>query len=255
MAELPRFFLPAESLGTDTVCITGEALHHLAQVLRLQVGDRILLLDGAGLCCEAGLTSLTRRAAQAEITARWSVEETALPVRLLQGLPKGDKFDLVLQKGTELGITSFQPILSARAIQRPTDERLNKRARRWRKIVSEAARQSRRTILPHLEPLLPMAEALPGPPEHLALVLYERAETALAEVLPEARPEGVSLLIGPEGGFAAEEIELVLKAGYRPVHLGPRILRTETAGLAATTILQYRYGDLNRAPQPDKETP
>ena len=104
MAELPRFFLPAESLGTDTVCITGEALHHLAQVLRLQVGDRILLLDGAGLCCEAALTSLTRRAAQAEITARWSVEETALPVRLLQGLPKGDKFDLVLQKGTELGI-------------------------------------------------------------------------------------------------------------------------------------------------------
>lgn len=255
MSEIPRIFLPSDHLRQNDVCITGEALHYLAQVLRLQTGDRILLLDGAGLCCEACISSLTRSAAEAQVLARWSVAETALPILLLQALPKGEKFDLVLQKGTELGIGHFQPVLSERSISRPAAERLTKRARRWSKIISEAARQSRRSILPKLAPLLPLADALPGPPGHLRVVLWEMAETALVEALPQACPAGVSLLVGPEGGFSQAEVTLCQQAGYHAVHLGPRILRTETAGLAATAILQYRYGDMNRIPQPCKEAP
>jgi len=255
MVELPRFFLAPGSLDGDDICITGEPFHHLAQVLRLQAGDRVLLLDGAGICCQACITAVARHSAAARIQSRWCARETALSVLLLQALPKGEKFDLVLQKGTELGIDSFQPVLSERSIPRLTPERLRKRVGRWSRIISEAARQSRRSILPELGPLQPLTEALPGPADRLRLVLWEMAETALAEALPEQCPSGISLLVGPEGGFAPAEITFAQQAGYQAVHLGPRILRTETAGLAAAAILQYRYGDLDRAPQPSEETP
>ncbi|MCM2265674.1 MAG: 16S rRNA (uracil(1498)-N(3))-methyltransferase [Desulfuromonadales bacterium] len=239
MAELHRFFVPADSLVDDPVTISGEPLHHLRAVLRLGPGTEVLLLDGAGNCCRARLETVGRDRATATVIARWIEEEHPCPLRLLQALPKGDKFELVLQKGTELGVTFFQPVLSGRAVSRPETGRMP----RWERIVTEAARQSRRPRLPQLAPLLPLSAALATVSEPLKLVLWEKGARPLAEALPVQPPAGVALLVGPEGGFDDDEVAVVAAAGFVPVHLGPRILRTETAGLAAAAVLQYLYGD------------
>jgi len=248
MAELPRFFVAADTLGGDTIEITGEALHHLRTVLRLGPGAELLLLDGEGACCQARLATVGRDRATATATARWTAAEHPCPLRLLQALPKGDKLDLVLQKGTELGVTVFQPLLSRRTLTRADTSRRG----RWQRIVSEAARQSRRPRLPRLEPLCSLGEALEKVDEPLRLVLWEESARPLREVLPATPPAAVALLIGPEGGFTADEVAAVAAAGFVPVHLGPRILRTETAGLAAGAVLQFLYGDWDQTPQHDR---
>jgi 16S rRNA (uracil1498-N3)-methyltransferase len=255
MAELPHFFIPKDHFQDDAVIVTGAPLHHLRQVLRLKEGDLAIFLDGSGGCCRVRLENLAGDSARALVLERWQETETALPIHLLQGLPKGDKFDLILQKGTELGITSFQPVLTRRSIPQPDAQRFAKRYQRWHRIVSEAARQSRRSFLPRISPPEPLSRILPSAADNLRLVLWEAGARPLASVLPELRPQGVSLLVGPEGGFAADEIALIEERGYQPVHMGPRILRTETAGLAAAGILQYLYGDLNRAPHESEEIP
>jgi 16S rRNA (uracil1498-N3)-methyltransferase len=255
MAELPHFFIPKDHFQDDAVFVTGDPLHHLKQVLRLKEGDLAIFLDGSGGCCRVRLETLARDSARALVLDRWQEKETALPIHLLQGLPKGDKFDLILQKGTELGITSFQPVLTRHSVPQPDAQRFAKRCQRWNRIVSEAARQSRRSILPEVAPPEPLPRSLRSRSDSLRLALWEAGARPLASVLPEQRPEGVSLLVGPEGGFAADEIVLIEESGYLPVHLGPRILRTETAGLAAAGILQYLYGDLNRAPHESEEIP
>ncbi|NJC88418.1 MAG: 16S rRNA (uracil(1498)-N(3))-methyltransferase [Desulfuromonas sp.] len=242
MAEPHRFFVPAASLAGDSIEISGEPLHHLRTVLRLGPGSEVLLLDGGGGCCRVRLEAVGRDRATAAVTARWIEEEHPCPLRLLQALPKGDKFEMVLQKGTELGITCFQPVLTGRAVSRPEAGRTP----RWERIVTEAARQSRRPRLPQLAPLLPLSAALASVSEPLKLVFWEKGARPLAEALPLQAPAGVALLVGPEGGFGADEVAEVAAAGFVPVHLGPRILRTETAGLAAAAVLQYLYGDWGR---------
>jgi 16S rRNA (uracil1498-N3)-methyltransferase len=242
-----RFFVPPADLRGETVPLGAETAQHLGTVLRLGPGAEILLLDGEGTVCRCVVESLGRRGGAARVLERRREAETALPVHLLQGLPKGEKMELVLQKGTELGITAFTPVLAGRGVAVPPVERGAKRLERWARIVREAARQCGRPCLPLLSPPLPLAEALAGCRQELRLMLWEEESRPLAEVLPAGAPRDVALLVGPEGGFAAAEAQAALRAGFVPVRLGPRILRTETAGLAAAAILQYRYGDLGPA--------
>jgi 16S rRNA (uracil1498-N3)-methyltransferase len=248
MSDPVRFFVPAESLQCDQIVISGEPYHHLRKVLRLKAGAIILLLDGCGHCCEVQIEQLASEQATTRLIRRWHETQENFKITLLQALPKGDKFDLVLQKGTELGVHSFQALETEHAIPNLNAARLKKREQRWQRIASEAARQSRRTFLPEIKPLQKLSEALEESNRDLKLVLWEAGATPLAEALPGNPPAGVRLLIGPEGGFSHEEINMITAAGYQPVHLGPRILRTETAGLAATPILQYLYGDWQKAP-------
>ncbi len=248
MSDPLRFFVPAESLQGDQVVITGAPYHHLRNVLRVKPGTMLLLLDGFGQCCEVQLDQLQPEQATTRVIRRWQETNVTLPITLLQALPKGDKFDLVLQKGTELGVSCFHPIETAHAVPKLSAARLNKRQQRWQRIVNEAARQSRRSFLPEVKPLQKLAAVLEEPSNDLKLVLWEAGSVALADALPEKPPTGVKLLIGPEGGFSATEITTITAAGFQAVHLGPRILRTETAGLAATPILQYLYGDWHYSP-------
>jgi len=248
MADLPRFFIPAEAFASDPIVIVGEPLHHLRSVLRLTPGCQVLLLDGMGGCCRARLVTVGRDQATASVMGRWHITESPCPLRLLQALPKGDRFDLVLQKGTELGVGTFQPLVSARTQARADTSR---RAR-WLRIISEAARQSRRPRLPELESLCPLGEAVKKVTEPVRLVLWEESARPLREVLPAAAPAGIALLVGPEGGLATAEITDVVAAGFIPVHLGPRIVRTETAGLAMAAIIQFLYGDWQNPPQHDR---
>jgi 16S rRNA (uracil1498-N3)-methyltransferase len=248
MSDPLRFFVPAASLQSDQIVITGEAYHHLRKVLRVKSGAIILLLDGLGNCCQVQLEKLQPEQATTRVIRRRQETDATLPITLIQALPKGDKFDLVLQKGTELGVSCFQPIETVHAVPNLTAARLIKREQRWQRIVSEAARQSRRIFLPKVQPLQKLQSALDEPTSDLKLVLWEAGSVTLANVLPKEPPTGVRLLIGPEGGFSTEEITAITTAGFQTVHLGPRILRTETAGLAVTPILQYLYGDWQVSP-------
>ncbi|TYO98105.1 16S rRNA (uracil1498-N3)-methyltransferase [Geothermobacter ehrlichii] len=242
-----RFFVDPQLLQDDLVSLPPEILRHL-QVLRMEQGDRICLLDGAGLLCEARLLRIDRQKALAGIEKRCRVSETALSVTLFQGLPKGDKFELVLQKGTEIGISDFVPVLCRRSqVKTP-----GRRMQRWNRIVAEAARQSGRNLLPRLSSPLELAAGLAGCDADLRLVPWEEATTPLAERLPATPPRSAALLIGPEGGLSPEEIELATAYGFQPVSLGPRILRTETAGFVVAGILQYLYGDLGRFSSPNE---
>jgi 16S rRNA (uracil1498-N3)-methyltransferase len=244
MAELPRFFLPAAALQGESLSVAGEPLHHLHSVLRLKVGDELLLLDGTGSCCRGRLAAIDRRTATVAVLERWQEQEGCCRLQLLQALPKGDKFELVLQKGTELGVTCFQPLLSARTVARPE----RGRRERWERIVSEAARQSRRPCLPAVAELLPLTAAVAAVTAPLRLLLWEAGSRPLIDVLPAEAPGEVAVLVGPEGGLTEEEVATAAAAGFLPVHLGPRILRTETAGLAMAAVVQYRYGDWSVAP-------
>lgn len=238
-----RFFVPPRDLTGEEVTLSGETLHHLG-VLRLSAGEEILLLDGLGTLCRCRIEYLDRRSGKALVLSRWSEEESAFPVRLLQALPKGDKMDLILQKGTELGITVFTPVLAGRSVTRTAAGQEEKRLARWERIVREAARQCRRPRLPHLMTPLSLAGALEGCSADLRLMLWEAESRPLADVLPEAPPRDAAILVGPEGGFSPQEAEKARKMGFIPVRIGPRILRTETAGFAVAAILQYLYGDL-----------
>ncbi len=244
MAGLPRFFVPAGSLAGATATIGGEPLHHLRTVLRLGPGAEVLLCDGEGATCRVRLDTLGREQGTATVLARWQEAERCCPLRLLQGLPKGDKLELVLQKGTELGVTVFQPVLCARSLARPD----GRRGERWQRIADEAARQSRRPCLPRVEAPGTLADALARVSEPLRLVLWEESGRPLNAALPAQPPAGVALLVGPEGGLTAAEVAAAEAAGFVAVHLGPRILRTETAGLAVAAVLEYLYGDWGCAP-------
>lgn len=232
-----RFFLPPAALLGNQLSITGDALHHLT-VVRLRAGDEVELLDGSGLVCRCRLLAFTHQEARAEVLERRQETETVFPVRLLQGLPKGEKLELILQKGVELGVVAFTPVLTARSVAN------KEKGERWERIIEEAARQSRRPLLPRLDRLTSLEQALTGTSEELRLMLWEEGSRPLAAELPAAPPRDCALLVGPEGGFTAAEAELATRHGFRPVSLGRRILRTETAGFAVAAILQHRYGDL-----------
>ena len=234
-----RLFVAPEALQSAVVAISGDTFHHLS-VLRLRAGDEILLLDGAGRLGRGVLRQVSRSAAQVEVLERWEESEELLPLRLLQGLPKGDKFEWLLEKGVELGICAFTPVVTERSQVR------GEKFSRWQRIVQEAARQSRRPLLPALEELRPLPQALAQTTETLRLLLWEEGSTPLNAALPRETPASCALLVGPEGGFSAAEAQAAVAAGFLPVSLGKRILRTETAGMAVAAVLQNRYGDFGR---------
>lgn len=236
-------------MAGEDLRISGDTYHHLSKVLRCRPGDEVLLLDGTGTCCLVQLVQLLAREATTRLVHRWQDVEHGLPITLLQALPKGDKFDLVLQKGTELGITRFVPVLTEHTVPQPAAVRSEKRQQRWARIVSEAARQSRRILLPEVELPKTLEQVTTMAGNDLKLVLWEAGSRPLALALPQQPPTGVRLLVGPEGGFSQEEMAKITAAGFIAVHLGPRILRTETAGLAATPVLQYLYGDWQHSPR------
>ncbi|NLV25242.1 MAG: 16S rRNA (uracil(1498)-N(3))-methyltransferase [Deltaproteobacteria bacterium] len=239
-----RIVVSAEILAGNEVVLTGDPFHHLFRVLRMKSGDEVLLLDGQGGCCRCRIGRVESRRAALTVVERWTEEEKVIPIRLIQGLPKGDKFDFILQKGTEVGVSVFAPVIMERSVPLLKGENGQQRFARWRRIVDEAARQCRRPRVPEIQPLVDLASALEDGAGGLRLLCWEEGSRLLGEVLPGSRPARVTVLIGPEGGFTAPEVALALEAGYAPVRLGPRILRTETAGIVIAAWLQFLYGDM-----------
>jgi 16S rRNA (uracil1498-N3)-methyltransferase len=225
-----------EPFTGDAVELGKEHLHYLTRVMRLGDGATIKVLDNSGTAFTCRLEGK-----QAIVEGREAVPEAPVAVTLYQALPKADKLDWILQKATELGVARIVPLVAARSVAQVKGDKLEAKLERWTKLVTEAAEQSERGRIPEvLAPIEPSKVDLA--PGEWAFVLAERGKNlSLPASLPPTPPAAVSLFIGPEGGWTPDELELLAAAGARPVTLGPRILRTETAALAAVTLVMGRY--------------
>jgi 16S rRNA (uracil1498-N3)-methyltransferase len=244
-----RFFVAADALAPGpAVALRGEVAHQMARVLRLRPGERVILFDGSGREWEARLTEVTPAAVRGEIEAeRRNEAEPRLRLTLCQAALKGDHMDYVLQKGTEVGVAAFVPLLTERTVARGIDEH---KLTRWRRIVREAAEQSGRAVVPTVAAARSLPEAVRALADRPALLLWEAERTtSLAEALRlAARPlTELAIIVGPEGGVTAREAGDAIAAGAAPVSLGPRILRAETAGIVAASALLFAAGDLGGA--------
>lgn len=243
-----RFFISPQAIQNDRVILRGTLVHQIRDVLRMKPGDEVVLLDNTGAAYRAELVTLDRDTVRARIGDRWQIEtEPRVRVTLYQGLLKGQKFDWVLQKGTEIGVSVFVPLLAERCIVGSLDDVSDARVERWDRIIVEAAEQAGRGVLPNLMPPMLFAHACAQTPaKGLALIPYEGEKSyGLREALAQVpQPHTISLFIGPEGGFTEDEIGIAKSKGVIPVSLGPRILRAETAGLVAASAVLYALGDL-----------
>jgi 16S rRNA (uracil1498-N3)-methyltransferase len=242
-----RLCVPAEALVIEPIQITGAALRHL-QVLRLQRGDSVCLFDGRGREILARLSSVS--ADRALATPLHDVDgevESPLACWVVQAIPvRPQRMDLVVRQLTEIGVVAILPVLSERSQSfARVENALRKRHQRWERIAAAAAEQSHRRRVPRICAAAHLAKMLwdemPTP-----VLLLDPGEDAppLREITADSRPQAVTVMIGPEGGWSKDELDLMASHGAQVVSLGPRVLRTETAGLAAVSILMHRWGDL-----------
>jgi 16S rRNA (uracil1498-N3)-methyltransferase len=231
-----RLFVPSAQAAEGRVRITGAELRHL-RTLRLARGDTLLVFDELGHEHAVRLERLGGRVADAAITGtRQPARESALALRLAPALLKGAKMDFVIEKATELGVQAITPVRSRHVIaRRPSHER-------WRRIALAAAKQSGRTQVPRVEEPVALEALLAAPRPGLGVLVWEGEAAGLAD-LPGAAA-AVTLVVGPEGGFAAAEVERARAHGFVTLGLGPRILRAETAAIVATALCQARWGDV-----------
>jgi 16S rRNA (uracil1498-N3)-methyltransferase len=227
------------------ITLPDGAAAHLLRVLRLGVGDGCVVFNGDGHDYDARIVAADKRGGELEITAARAVSgESPLRIVLVQGIARGEKMDWIVQKATELGVAGFVPVSSERSEVRLDGERAARRLAHWRSVVVAACEQSGRATLPEVASPQPLAAALPHLPQaSLRLTLDPEAADSIATLPdPDARP--VVIAVGPEGGWSSRDRAILADAGFGGMRLGPRILLTETAGMAAIVALQSRFGDL-----------
>ncbi|WP_456448836.1 16S rRNA (uracil(1498)-N(3))-methyltransferase [Thiolapillus sp.] len=238
----PRNYLSQDLSTGSSIELPATVVRHLVQVLRMQAGQEIVLFNGDdGIDYQAVLTEVSKRRAHARILSAGNPEpQPKLQIHLAQGISRGERMDLALQKAVELGAVSITPLTTERTQQKLTSERLEKRMQHWQKIIISACEQSGRRRLPLLHPPQTVANWLKNAPK-TTLFLDPMAQHCLKEIPPPGQELG--LLIGPEGGFSDQETALAGKSGCTGIRLGPRVLRTETAPLAAIAAIQALWGD------------
>ncbi len=242
-----RFFVSPQAIQENRVALHGTVVHQIRDVLRMRPGDQIVLLDNTGWAHLCELYLVEKDIARARVMEKWELEtEPEAKITLYQGLLKGQKFEWVLQKGTELGLHAFVPVLSGRSVVGNLEDVSAVRVERWQRIVIEAAEQAGRARLPRLsEPVLFRHACQTASQGGLAIIPWEgERERGLREALQLVPPsKEIHMLIGPEGGFEDDEIAVAQEFGVMAVSLGPRILRAETAGLVAAAAILYELGD------------
>ena len=243
-----RFFVAPERLKQTLVTLGPPLSHQLSRVLRLQPGDEITLLDNRGRAFSAELAEVSATCCTVRIIHDFDPQtEPTVHVTLCQAMPKGKKIDWVLQKGTELGMSALIPMITDRSIVQDASRVDRRKMERWQRILTEAAEQSGRALIPRLEPAVRYDNLLPKLAGDTSVLVAAPASDAIplheiAESLSHETP--ISMFIGPEGGFSPQEIRLAQEHGATVVSMGPRILRTETAGMAALAILLSTMGDM-----------
>jgi len=238
----PRLYVAAALAAGSEVELRDEALHYARNVLRLEPGAALLVFDGGGGEFAARVIAVGKRDLRLCVEqATEAARDTALPVHLGIGLARGERMDWVVQKCTELGVATITPLMLARCNAKLAGERSENRMRHWRQVAISACEQCGRTLLPTIEEPASLERWLAARGELPGLVLHTAQSRTLAQ--DAAAPAGLRLLVGPEGGLDAHEFAQARAAGFTPWSLGPRVLRTETAPVAALAILQYLWGD------------
>lgn len=242
---MQRYFTPVEQIDGKAAQILGDDVHHLLRVMRAQVGDEIILSDGRGKAYRASIHEISSNQVNCTIEEELQHQsEMPVQITLAQSMPKGEKWDWILQKCTELGVHAFLPFISERTIVKLDNQKEGKRRERWERIIKEAAEQSHRNYLPRLHPLHQWKELLQAVSQYdLVLMAYEgEEEYQFAQALrSKAELHSILIIIGPEGGFASHEVQEAINHGASIVTLGPRILRTETAGLYTLSCCSYHF--------------
>lgn len=249
MARLHRFFIPPEWISKPKITFSGQVAHQIKNVLRMRPGWQVEALDNFGNEYVVMITRVDRSWVEGEILAeRVATGEPSLPVTLYQGTLKAQKFEWVLQKGTELGVSEFVPVVSERSVLADV-EAVEQKMLRWERIIQEAAEQSGRGSLPELRPamLFSVACQRANRLDGLRLLAWEAAsgaESLRGALSAVETPPRVSLFIGSEGGFSEKEVEIARQNDIQPAWMGKRILRAETAGIAAVAAIMYHFGEM-----------
>ena len=239
---MPRFFM--DFPGGDTARITGPDALHIRRSLRMKPGEEVVLCDGRGNDYTCAISGFDGEDVLLSVLFRSATySEPTVAVTLYQGLPKGDKMEWIIQKAVELGVTAIVPVATARSIVK-LDGKADKKQERWQRIAAEAAGQCGRGIIPPVSTPLSWKEALARLGEENAVVFYEGGGTPL-RLLAGPETTGLSIVVGPEGGFAPEEIRALEDRGVHTATLGPRILRCETAPLAALSAIMLLTGNMD----------
>ena len=242
---MPRFFVGTDQISDKDIVITGTDVNHIRNVLRMTPGEEVTVSDGQGMDYFCRIAELTKEEVRLDIVDSWhSFVELPAKIYLFQGLPKADKMELIIQKAVELGVYEIVPVATKRAVVKLDPKKEKTKLARWQQIAEAAAKQSKRSLIPKIMPVISLREAFTRSQKmQVRLIPYERAEgmEKTREILKGIRPgDEVAVFIGPEGGFEETEIEEAMKAQIKPVTLGKRILRTETAGMTVLAFLLYQ---------------
>lgn len=242
----PRFYCPPPLPQSNNFELPAEAAHHASRVLRLRVGDAVQIFDGLGNALDATINAIAGKRVQlGNLQTFLGEPESGLHIVLAQSLCSSDKMDWIVQKATELGAGEIVPVQSQRSVAKLTGSRIEKRNEHWRNVTISACEQCGRNILPQVHPPLDLSTWLVQQRQVTGskfILLPGGASTLQTQPKPTGR---VTLLIGPEGGFSADEANLAQQVGFIPILLGPRVLRTETAAIAGIATLQTLWGDFN----------
>ncbi|MFZ6768982.1 16S rRNA (uracil(1498)-N(3))-methyltransferase [Undibacterium sp. Di26W] len=241
---MPRFYCPLPLNIGASITLPDEVAHHVF-VLRQNVGDNIHIFNGEGGCYVATLTEVGKKNVTADVKV-FLPEECELPysLNLVQALPEASKMDWIIEKAMELGVSAIQPLAAQRCVVKLSAERAEKKQAHWQAIIVAAAEQCGRNRLAHLAPVMNYAQWLGQQDMHQRILLTPRADQSLADWSRHHPAQAVSLMVGPEGGYTDEEENLAIKHGVLALSMGPRILRTETAGLAAIAMLNAAWGGM-----------
>ena len=224
------------------ISLEEESSHHLFHVLRLQSGDVISLFNNDGQEFEASIIEISKHGASVSVGSLSRDENPAkLSIHLLLGISRGERMDYALQKATELGVNRIIPVFTKRCVVKLSEKKRASRMAHWQKIITNACEQSGRILLPELDQPLDIASAVSTQTAHTALMLDHRSSKTLPEI--KKPKESIAILVGPEGGLTSEERKLGKGAGFTGIRLGPRVMRTETAPLAAIAAIQTLWGD------------
>lgn len=247
MKPLRRFTIASGRIEEGRAWFDPAETRHMARVLRLAPGDLVLAGDGHGRDYTVRIETLGETATGTVLGVADNRAESPVAITLVQGIPKGDKMEQIVRAATELGVHRVAPALAERTIIRLEPARWRERARRWQRVAREAAKQCGRSMIPEVDAPRPLVARLADRGD-LNVCLWEGEGVPFGALLDglAAPPRTVSVAVGPEGGLAREEVEEAVRQGWHVVRLGPRILRTETAGPAIVAILQFRLGDLAR---------
>lgn len=242
--RVPRLYLNTPLCAGQSLSLDEPQSHYLSKVLRMDVGRELQVFNGDGNEYRATIIKVDKRAVEIAVLSGVEVNrESSLHTHLAIGISRGERMDWVLQKATELGVTKITPLFTERTEVRLQGERLEKKIQHWQQITLSACEQCQRNIPPQLLPAQDISSFLPQDNSALKLVLHHRSEQTLRQLPP---PSSVTLLVGPEGGLSEQEIEsAVHQCDYTPLTLGPRVLRTETAPVAALVAVQMLWGDLS----------